>query len=292
MSKILFWSPLHGQGQTSNLQVTALIMSMLFRKKILLMQTHYNNNNLESPLVGYHHEGENEKSSIFYGIGLDMAVTYSNMKKVDREILDSCCLTFSETSLLLLPGTQTQCRETFDRDIAQPLIRLIQDANECVDLVLIDANSGSDQLSMKLMEQADLIVINLTQRRFVINKFFEDYGERFLENEKIFYLFGDYDGNSSYNINNCRRKYSKYLKVNNSGVIPYCTKLMDAQNEGKIVNFIKDGVAVRSKQKDSRLFHQNKRLYSGGKLHKQETDYFFQMAGLSVEKILKILLRV
>jgi cellulose biosynthesis protein BcsQ len=291
MSKVLFWAPYHGQGQTCNIQVTALIMGLVYRKRILLMQTHFMNNNLEGPLVGYNVDNESDESEIFYGIGLDMAVTYSNMKKIDIKLLESCCLTFPNTPIYLLPGTQTKCRETFDRDIARSATRLIQDADECVDLVFIDANSGNDALSVKMMDLSDLIVINLTQRRYVIKKFFEDYGERFIDNAKVFYLFGDYDDNSSYNINNCRRKYGKYIKANNSGVIPYCTKFMDAQNEGNIIRFIKNGLTVRSKDKENKLINQIiMRFHSGIRSYGQEeTDYFFHKSCRSVEKMVSLL---
>ena len=52
MSKLVFWSPLHGQGQTSNLHIIGLIMSLLHNKRVLLPQTHLSMNNLEGPLVG------------------------------------------------------------------------------------------------------------------------------------------------------------------------------------------------------------------------------------------------
>lgn len=289
MSKILFWSPFHGQGQTCNLQVVSLIISQLYRKRLLLMQTHFSNNNLESPLVGYNVDSEINHAEIFCGIGLDMAVTYSKMKKVNRMLLESCCLSFPNTSLLLLPGTQTQCKETFDRDIARSVTELIEDTDECVDLVMIDSNSGKDKLSMKLMDLADLVVINLTQRRYIINKFLEDYGELFYQNKKVFYLLGDYDKNSSYNINNFRRKYPKYIKDNNSGIIPYCTKLMDAQNEGNILGFIKNGLSVYSKNDSHKLVNVIRGWNTGNRKQRDETDYFFRMSCISVNKIFNFL---
>ena len=289
MSKILFWSPFHGQGQTCNLQVIAIIMSFLYRKRILLMQTHFSNNNLESPLVGYNVDNEMNQTEIFCGIGLDMAVTYSKMKKVNRMLLESCCLSFPNTSLLLLPGTQIQCKETFDRDIARSVTGLIGDTDEFVDFVMIDSNSGKDNLSLKLIDMADLVVINLTQRKYVINKLFEDYGELFIQNKKVFYLFGDYDENSSYNIKNCRMKYPMYIKENNSGIIPYCTKLLDAQNEGNILDFIKRGLRTDSRRSSNKLVNIIQGWNTVSRERKNETDYFFLMSCMSVEKIFSLL---
>lgn len=287
MSKIVFWSPYHGQGQTSNLHAAALIMSLLHKKRVLLMQTHLYKNNLEFPLVGQN-ANSGEKSDLFHDIGLDTAVTFSNMKKLNLKMLENCCLSFSNTSLLLLPGTGIRNRETFERDIGKSVINVIMDANACVDLVLIDANSGEDELSARLMSIADLIIINLTQRHYVLESFFDDYGEAFLHRKNVFYLFGDYDDNSVYNINNCREKYKKYIKRYNSGVIPYCTEYLDAQNECNVISFMREGLLVRSSKTRElkRNFHD---LFGIGRYDREETDYFFHRSRLAVEKIFRLL---
>ena len=225
MSKLLFWSPCHGLGQTSNIHALTILFNLVYKKKALLMQTHFKNNNLESPLVGYHMDDQRMKEDIFQGIGLDMAVTYSNMKCLNSGNLRSCCLTPTPT-ILLLPGTEMKNQESYERDIGRSVNYVINDADPLVDLVLIDANSGSDIHSMEMMTIADIIVINLTQRRFMLEKFFQEYGALFWGKANVFYLFGDYDEKSSYHINNIRRKYSKYITGKNSGVIPYCTKYM------------------------------------------------------------------
>lgn len=290
MSKILFWSPLHGQGQTSNLHVTAFIMGILYRKQVLLMQTHFTGNNLESPLVGQN-VGKSgwEDMELFGDVGIDVAVTYSNMNKLNRNMLENCCFTFPDTSILLLPGTETKNRETFDRDIGKAVTRLIREADDYVDMILIDSNSGDDKLSFQLMKNSDLIVVNLTQHRYVLDKFFTDYGDRFLGNDKVFYLFGDYDDNSSYNINNFRRKFRKYINRKNSGVIPYCTKYLDAQNDSAVLKFMKDGLNVNRNRNTKKYLYSAKQTFQAGKYNPEETDYLFHRSRLAVEKMLDLL---
>ncbi len=289
MSIIIYWSPLHGQGQTSNLHVSAFIMSILHKKRVLMLQTHFSKNNLEGPLVGQNSGIHSYKNELFQDIGLDAAVTYSNINKLNLQTLESCCLTFHGTSLLLLPGSETNNRETFDRDIGKKIMKLIRDAEEFVDLVLIDANSGEDDLSFQLMSIADLIVINLTQRRHVLEKFIFDYGERFVYDRKVFYLFGDYDNNSVCNINNCRIKFRKYMNKANSGIIPYCTKYMDAQNESDIVGFLKDGLPVKEYSLREKSVRFLKRRITSHKYIPAETDYFFRYSRLTAVKMLALL---
>jgi cellulose biosynthesis protein BcsQ len=289
MSKILFWSPLHGQGQTSNLHATAFVMGMLHHKHVLMMQTHFSGNNLESPLVGQNVSKCADGNTLFEDTGLDMAVTFSNMNKLNRTMLENCCFTFPNTSLLLLPGTEMKSRETFERDIGKAVSRVIRDADECVDMVMIDSNSGDDKLSFRLMAMADLVVINLTQHRYIIDKFFMEYRERFADLKKVFFLFGDYDDNSSFNINNFRRKYGKYINTDNSGVIPYCTRFMDAQNESDVVEFMRDGLYAAESGAMDELSNRMKRAFLPGKYPPEETDYFFRHSRLSTEKMMDIL---
>jgi len=291
MSKIVFWSPLHGQGQTSNLHAMAFIMSLLYKKKVLIMQTHILKNNLEGPLVGTNvGKHKSEYNEFFQDIGLDAAVTYSLMNQLTPYMLESCCITFPETSLLLLPGTETKNKETFERDIGKSVSKLVNDADKCVDLVLIDVNSGNDKLSVRLMETADLIVINLTQRRYVLDNYFSEYGNLlFNNNKKAFYLLGLYDDNSTYNINNCRVKYGKHIRKENSGVVPYCTKYLDAQNKCDVIDFFKDGLKNNINNNIDSPFFILKNMFSRGKYDPEETYYFFHRSILSAKKMLRMI---
>ena len=286
MSKLLYWSPLHGQGQTSNLHVTALIMGLLHNKSVLMMQTHFSNNNLESPFLGENvSKSRADNSLLFEDIGLDKAASLSSLNMLNREKLESCCFSFEDTGILLMPGTEIKNRETFDRDVGNAVSSVIMDAEKYFDMVLIDANSGDDKWSNKLMDVADLIVINLTQRKYVVDSFFKKYGNQ-LTNYNVFYLFGDYDGNSCYNINNLRRKYTRYLNHKNSGVIPYCTEYLDAQNESAVKVFIKNGLYHNRNHRIQTCFRDIKSMLRAGRGSLEETQYFFQCSKKSVEKIL------
>ena len=290
MSKIVFWSPLHGQGQTSNLHIISLIMSLLYQRSVLMMQTHISMNNLEGPLAGKYAELlSSENSYVFQDIGLDAAIMYSRMNMLMGDILESCCITFPNTSLLLLPGTETKNREIFERDIGSSINRMTIHAEDNVDIVMIDANSGMDELSIKLMSSADLIIVNLTQRQYVLNKLFLEYGEVLNKFKNIFFLFGNYDRSSGYNIINYLRKHRKYINIDNSGVIPYCTKYMDAQNDCDILSMVREGIHS-AKLTDMYKFREViKRILGLDRKSVMETDYFFREANRCVTKILNII---
>lgn len=242
MSKILFWSPLHGQGQTSNIHITAVLLSAMLKKRVLLMQTQMSLNNLESPLVGKNANTVGAEEELFQDIGMDMAMTYHRMGKLNEKMLKCCCLTFPELPLYLLPGTEIKNRETFQRDVMKQLPSFIQQIESYMDIICIDGNSGADTLSMDLFHTVDLVIINLTQRRYVLDSVFEQYKDLLAHNSKVFYLIGCYHPNSSYNLYNCRKKYSSFMNPKNSSIIPYSIDYFNALNRYQVLPFLIEGI--------------------------------------------------
>jgi hypothetical protein len=101
------------------------------------------------------------------------------------------------------------------------------------------------------MADSDLVVVNLSQNMGMLDIFFPYYRE--LIRSKVFYLFGNYDVDSKYNINNIRRRYWKEITLVNSGVIPYNTEFLDAQCDGRVCEFIRENLGC-NKNDHNRFF--------------------------------------
>ena len=263
--KVLFWAPVHGQaGNTSNLLAIALITGIYFRKKGLITQTHFGFNNLEAPLLEANADNKQYKK-FFRDIGIDALARNFKMERLSREWLDYCCADIINTNMTLLPGTTQTVRESFDYEMDLIMLPLIKVIETYVGNIFIDVCSGRNPLSMKLMEEADIVVINLSQNKNIIDLFFENYKD--LIPKKVFYLIGNYDYRSKYNLSNIRRRYPGYINSKNSGVIPYNTGYRDSQIDGKIVDFIRTNLLC----------------------NKTDPNYYFiQKAIRSTEKILRL----
>lgn len=263
--KVLFWAPIHGQaGTTSNVLVSSLITGLDRRKKVVLTQTHFNCNNLEAPIVGANSDNLASKE-YFREVGVDTLIRCFKAERLNKEMLERCCISLTNTNLLLLPGTSQTIRESFEFEMDAVMINLLKAIEEHCDVVFADISSGENALSRKLMKEANLVVVNLSQNMGVLDL----YLDKFRENmpDKIFYLFGNYDCNSKYNINNVRKMYHKHINVKNSGVIPYNTGFMDAQVDGKVVKFIRNNLQCTKKD---------------------DNHYFMLKAKSATEKILKM----
>ena len=239
--KIVFWSPVHGQtGTTSNILVLSLLSAIAFKKCCLVTQTHFNYNNLEAPLI---ERNSKPASDYFMDVGIDALVRNFKAERLGRELVENCCINLQNTRLSLLPGTTKTNRESFDYAIGTAIPRVFEEMNQFYDCMFIDSNPGMKELSIRLMQEADLTVINLSQNLEIVNLYFQHY-DKLIPGRK-FFLFGAYDVNSKYNINNIRKKYSGITKVN-SGVIPYNTSYKDAQIDSRVIEFIKKNLNTNS----------------------------------------------
>jgi len=262
--RVTFWSPIHGQAAaTSNMMVVAFLAGIEHRKRSIITQTQFNNNNLEAPLVG-----SNVRNSVaenfFRGTGIDTLIRSFKASQVTKDDVENCCISNENTNVSLLPGTSKSNRSYFDDEMEKTLLRLFNQVDQLYDMMFIDVNSGNNPLSMEIIKSSDLVIINLPQNCHVIDDFFE-YQKDQIKGE-VFYLFGNYDNNSRYNIKNLRRRYRKYITKDNSGVIPHNTLYLDAQNDGKVVDFIKNNINCR--ESDSNYYFMEKSKSATSKIIK------------------------
>lgn len=229
---VAFWSNVHGQPRTtSNMVAVAIAVAMGYEKRCLVTQTHFNLNNLESYLIG---NRENSKD-VFLDIGLDGLASVIKLRPIDKDTIENYSIPLIKNKLTLLPGTAGGNRKVFLDDMGKTVSLLLKEIDKSYDLVFVDVNSGSDEISNLILRQAELIVVNLSQNRNVI----EDYlKSNEIKAKKIFYLIGSYDSNSSYNLHNLTLMYKAFTN-RNTGVIPYNSSFMDAQSEGSILKFMR-----------------------------------------------------
>ena len=108
MSKIIFWSPVHGQTRTtSNILAISLLAGLSYHQKVLLTQTQFHYNNLEAPLVGSNssHISSQISKDFFLDVGLDAVMRNFKASQLTKDEIENCCITWPEINLSLLPGT-------------------------------------------------------------------------------------------------------------------------------------------------------------------------------------------
>lgn len=257
--KYTFWSPVHGRpGTTANLLSIALYIALKEEKESMITQTNFSMNHLELPLIGENFHNED----IFQDTGIDSLSRSIKAAPLDKETINNASYTLLP-KLNLLPGTTKNNRDFFESDIDKVIINIIASVEKFYELVFVDTNSGQNSISQKALRTSDLIIVNLSQNKKVIDDFFNDYN---FDPKKVFYIIGNYDRRSKNNLRNIRHQYRKHINSNNSAVIPYNTEFMDALSDGNLIDFMKKNINAN---KDSK------------------NGYFMENVSLAAEKILK-----
>lgn len=247
------------QGQTgvsSNTLAVSCILGLQSRKKTLITHTHYEHNNLEAPLIGMNANEFSEKQikDLFIDVGIDALIRNFKAESLQQEIIESCCISFPNTNILLLPGSTQKNKSFFQHNVENMIPTLIGKMEPFFDVIVTDVISGRNELSFQLMEQADLVVVNLSQNIKLIEQYFTLFHKDISDiSKRIFFLFGNYNDNSKYNIHNIRRKYHKYFNHRNSGVIPSSCLFLDAQNDNRLIEFIQNGLQSEQEEEQSKF---------------------------------------
>lgn len=241
--KFAGWSNVHGQpGTSSNLSAIAVYSTMRYGLKSLITQTNFMMNDLEAPLVGNEIRGD----EYFKDVGIDALARSIKSGPLDEVTFFNSSISLLNNKLHLLPGTTKSSREHFESDMEKTVTNITRSAERFYDVVFIDTNSGRNEISSKVLANAELIIVNLSQNKRVIDSYFDEYH---FDPNKVFFLIGNYDRRRKDNMRNLRRHYKK-MKSSNSAAIPYCSEFADAISEGKMIEFFKKNMKAKKDDKN------------------------------------------
>ena len=116
-----------------------------------------------------------------------------------------------------------------DRDCV-PTMNYLEQYGE---YVFVDTSSAPLISSRKILQQADLVVVNLSQNKQMLTHFFRNYSSI---REKAFYLLGDYDATAGLTKSKIMKNYQ--IKGNRIGIIPHNVGFLDAVSEGNLIPFL------------------------------------------------------
>lgn len=197
---IVSWSPIHGQGATtSNVAALSSLFAQHYDSSSLIMNTEL----IYSPLEFLFGKFKT-KSRGFEESGteaLELLIKSNLLKPIAiRDYTE----TIYPNKLDILGNSKN---DGFSNE--QLLGVLLDAAKDAYDLVWIDAHAGNrNEMTKNLLRRADLVIVNLPQNYFVLERFFsgEDYPSE-LSGKDIVILISQYDQNSTLNVRKIIRKY-------------------------------------------------------------------------------------
>lgn len=236
MAKIAFWSPDHGRGNTSNAVAIGTMIGLDYDIRTLVAQTQSNRNDLESVFM-------KSKGLQFRNLITPVTSGFDNLerlfksRRLSAESISNNTISLESGRLDLLMGS----KKTVDSDSEDyPAITgaIFSEADRYYQSIILDLHSGhKNGVTNQLIKDADLVVVNLTQDIFSLERFLNKEGwPEELENKRKIILIGQYDKRSKYNLANIKRNF----KMNDPLLgLSYCPGFRDAFNDKDVLNWFR-----------------------------------------------------
>lgn len=251
MSIIAFWSREKKEtGQTLSMAALSTYMAIEHNYKILDISTEFNNKTLENCFWNLSKQNALAKNltsttQVGFESGVEGLLKIINSNKTSNSIVANYAKVVFKNRFDILCSSNTNNYEEY-RQICAMYPQIIQVANRDYDLVFVDISKRMPvEQANKILEIADVIVMNITQRLATIEDFIElRESNDFFKKNNIMLNIGRYDRFSKYNIKNVTR----YIKLRKEiSAIPYNTLFFEATSESKVAELflklrsIKDG---------------------------------------------------
>ena len=233
--KIAFWSNSPGKsGVTGNLSCLSIVSAMYQPSEMVLFENHVNMNNLGSTFLNQNSYNRlQEKHSYFVENGLGRILSYCDMGNlVNAGMVYRSCLSVFNQRVFYLPtgGTNQNLMEYRLKRHAGEVMALLE---QVYPMVCIDISSSSLDSSRKILQEADLVVVNLCQNNQQLSHFFRNFSEI---QKKAFYVIGNYDSKSEITKSDIVKRFG--LPGYMVGTIPYNRRFADALTKGKVIPFL------------------------------------------------------
>lgn len=236
--KVAFWSNLRGKScVTSNLACISVLSALAYPGdgKTILLENHQNIMNLGSVLSGQKSKLRVKEKSI-YGVGFgffSLLRLLEQGQELSEENYYRFALHFLGNRLWYFPMEDVRNSEFLEYRLEKDCIKTMSCLEQQDNLVMVDTSSAPLPSSRKILQEADVVVVNLTQNQQAMSHFFRNYSD---VQRKAFYLVSNYDEDSDLSKAEIVSRFR--IPGNQIGTIPHSSGFADAVSEGKLIPFL------------------------------------------------------
>lgn len=237
--KVAFWSNARGKAcVTSNLaciSVLSVLSSDSPDKRTIIFENHQNIINLGNVFISPNSKKEvREQNKYRVEQGLSKVLCHMEMgEEPSQEQIYHYSRQYLGKQLFYLPCEGTKNGELLEYQLERECIPTIQCLEKYSNRVFVDTAATTLVSSRKILQQADVIVVNLSQNLSMLEHFFGNYSSI---QSKAFYVIGNYDGKANLTRGMIMQHY--HIPGRQIAVIPHCTQFSDALSEGMIIPFL------------------------------------------------------
>lgn len=239
MSIIAFWSKEKKEtGQTLSQVALSTYMAVEHNCKILSISTAFDDTTMEDcywapQKTAVTIAGTGKRDAL--EAGLEGLIKIINSNKTTNSIVSNYSKIVYKDRLDILGSPKTKDYEEY-KEICTMYKDIIQIANKDYDFVFVDISKDMPEDETKrILEMADIIVVNISQRLKVVNNLYRLKAENdFFNKTGVMINVGRYDQFSKYNITNITRFIREKKGIYST---PYNTLYSESCSEGRIGEF-------------------------------------------------------
>ncbi len=258
--QVSFWCPFSGQtGVTTNSALISSFFAINYSYKNLILRNHFENSTLENILLN----GFELTNSLDFDTGIDALFMQtatslsSNTNTNSKANINNYTKELLRKRLDLLQGTNNNNINLYEKQFLESFKQLNSMTNHSYDFTFYDVQSAlHNKSNRKILETSDVVVININQNKFLLDYIFGEEFQNYLKslNTKIFYIIGNYNDYSTYNLKNIIKAYG--VNKDEIGVIEYNRNLSDYCNSGNLIGYLFDNLTAK-KSDESYTFINN-----------------------------------
>ncbi len=234
--KIAFWSNAGERCNVSaNLAAISVASVIRYPYSVVIFENHLRRNNLgkafgwDEPDHLFHEAGTN----YYEGRGMEGLLRKIYRGNYCPNILNSYLKEIINDHLYYIPQSKIIHRALFDYEFDYGFRQLCSLVEEAADITMIDTESQSNLSTKIILEEADLIVVNLSPNQMVLSNFFTNYTSLI---SKAVFLISNVDHHDALSGKNISEQYQ--IPIDNIIMLPNNEFYQNAYSSGAVVEFI------------------------------------------------------
>lgn len=239
-----------GDEAATNMIASGLALEMKNKNSVLMLQSGFGEHHVEDAIANKTEVMIKEPFAYMEGEGMDYL-----MKKSSNNLLSEKTsgdgIIYVKEKLGYVPGAVKKNRMIYEMEFSKQCRNILRELDKMADYLMVDCTNASEAIKNKIQEEADLIIVNLSQKESVLDEYFS-YPSAF--RYKTAYCIGNYVGEEPCNLKNIQRLY----RIDNKriGMIPYNVEFQSFLRKGKALAFFQNYPLRMRKYKNKDFFYE------------------------------------
>ena len=234
--KVAFWENVRQEGSKLNcMAAISIMLSINYCKRVILLDNSQESDSLESVFRGirrFYYVRE-DSNYIHHQHGMDQILKSLHTTANLHMTLKHSAVEVIQNYLYYVPQSKVINHLAYEYELYQELTNIIEHYENLSDFIFIRAKNGNNLSTKNVLNEADLVMVELTQDFDVLDEFFDNYSSIC---HKAIFVFSQYKSNSI-SIYHIMHKY--HLQKEQVIVLSEHLPLYSACIFGNLVSYVK-----------------------------------------------------